>query len=125
MRHCYLEQPLRTCAMQRPDIKGFLTTPKRTANKKLYRGRFTCPDVQWTGTGSEVMATFTVTAEELTDAAESGLIWTDQDVQRGIVPGLEPQPEREICLLAGYPDKRKYVFNVANADEMAEKLLAG
>jgi hypothetical protein len=71
------------------------------------------------------MATFTVTAEELTDAGESGLIWTDQDVQRGIVPGLDPQPDREICLQAGYPDKRKYIFNVQNADEMADKLLAG
>lgn len=111
--------------MPKPDIDGFVAASKRTANRKLYRGRFTCPDVQWTGTGAELMATFTVTAEELTDAADSSLIWTDQDVQRGIVPGLNPQPEREICLQAGYPEKGKYIFNVANADEMAEKLLAG
>lgn len=62
-------------------IDGFLTDPKRTANDKIYTGRFTCPDVQWTGTGPDSMATFTITAIELADAAESGLIWTDQDVQ--------------------------------------------
>jgi len=71
------------------------------------------------------MATFTVTAEELADAAESGLIWTDQDVQRGIVPGAEPSPSREISLTDGYPDRKKYVFNIDNADDMAEKLLFG
>lgn len=110
--------------MQVKTIEGFLSKPKQSANRKLYRGRFTCPDVQWTGSGSDLMATFTITAEELADAAESGLIWTDQDVQRGIVPGLDPQPEREISLQTGYPDSRKYVFNTANADEMADKLLA-
>lgn len=106
-------------------IDGFLATTKKTAGKKTYTGRFTCPDVQWTGSGADLMATFTITGEELADAAESGLIWTDQDVQRGIVPGVEPQPSREISLQAGYPDRRKYIFNETNADEMAEKLLAG
>ncbi|MCZ8064047.1 DNA sulfur modification protein DndB [Silanimonas sp.] len=106
-------------------ISGFLDAAKKTAAKKTYTGRFTCPDVQWTGTGSDLMATFTITGEELADAAESGLIWTDQDVQRGIVPGVDPLPSREISLQAGYPDRRKYVFNEANADEMVEKLLSG
>lgn len=111
--------------MARPDIDGFLLKAKLTANKRPYRGRFTCPGVQWTGSGIDAMATFTVTAEEIADSAEAGLIWTDQDVQRGIVPGTEPPPAREICLRDGYPSKGKYVFNTANADEMAEKLLAG
>jgi hypothetical protein len=106
-------------------IAGFLGAAKKTAGKKTYTGRFTCPDVQWTGSGSDLMATFTITGEELADAAESGLIWTDQDVQRGIVPGVDPQPSREISLQAGYPDRHKYIFNETNADEMAEKLLAG
>lgn len=111
--------------MTKVSIDGFLSAPKKTASNKIYRGRFTCPDVQWTGSGSDLMATFTITAEELADAAESGLVWTDQDVQRGIVPGVDPQPPREISLQAGYPDRRKYIFNESNADEMAEKLLAG
>jgi len=111
--------------MSKPEIDGFLSTPRQSANRKVFRGRFTCPDVQWTGTGAETMATFTITAEEIAAAADSGLIWTDQDVQRGMVPGLDPQPDSEISLQAGYPDKRKYIFNTANADEMAEKLLAG
>jgi len=111
--------------MKKVSVKGFLPTSKKTASKKVYTGRFTCPDVQWTGSGTDLMATFTITAEELADAAESGLIWTDQDVQRGIVPGAGPQPPREINLQAGYPDRNKYIFNSSNADEMAEKLLSG
>lgn len=106
-------------------IDGFIAKAKQTASKKLYRGRFTCSDVQWTGTGGDAMATFTVTAEEIADAADAGLLWTDQDVQRGIVPGAEPRPAREICLREGYPAPGKYIFNASNADEMAEKLLAG
>lgn len=113
------------CTMAKLDVEGFRTTPKKTAGNKVYRGRFTCPDVQWTGTEAELMATFTITAEELADAAESGLIWTDQDVQRGIVPEVEPRPDREISLANGYPDRKKYIFNSSNADDMVEKLLAG
>jgi hypothetical protein len=112
-------------AKQDIEIDGFLSKPKQTASRKLYRGRFTCPDVQWTGSGGDAMATFTATAEEIADAADAGLIWTDQDVQRGIVPGIEPKPDREICLRDGYPAPGKYIFNASNADVMAEKLLAG
>lgn len=111
--------------MSPPQINGFVNKAKQNAKKKVYRGRFTCPDVQWTGTGEDAMATFTATAEEIADAADAGLIWTDQDVQRGIVPGVEPRPAREICLRDGYPAQGKYIFNATNADEMAEKLLAG
>lgn len=111
--------------MAPPQITGFIAKAKQTANKKLYRGRFTCPDVQWTGTAGDAMATFTATAEEIADAADTSLIWTDQDVQRGIVPGLELRPDREICLRDGYPAQGKYIFNAANADEMAEKILSG
>jgi hypothetical protein len=106
-------------------IAGFLTRWKQSANKKLYRGRFTCAGVQWTGEGADSFATFTITASELADAADSGLIWTDQDVQRGIVPGVSPSPAREICLSVGYPQAGKYVFDANNADEITEKLLTG
>ena len=69
--------------------------------------------------------TFTATAEEIADAADAGLIWTDQDVQRGVIPGIEPPPPREISLASGYPAPGKYVFRADNADEIVEKLLAG
>ncbi len=106
-------------------IAGFRARPKRTATGQLYRGRFTCDDVQWTGDPPDLLATFTITAEELTDAAQSQLLWTDQDVQRGIQPGLEPRLERELCLAYGYPDPTKYIFDAKNADDIAEKLLNG
>jgi hypothetical protein len=106
-------------------VAGFLNSPKRTANRKIYRGRFTCPDVQWTGAGADLLATFTITAEELAAAAANGLIWTDQDVQRGILPEASPQPPRELCLADGYPNPRHYIFDVKNADDIVEKLLSG
>ena len=110
-----------------PAVSGFLRRPKRTSGGKLYRGRFTCHDVQWTGTAqrTDLLATFTITAEELADAAASGLLWTDQDVQRGIQPGVEPRPARELSLADGYPDPRKYIFDGKNADDIVEKLLTG
>ena len=110
-----------------PPVSGFRKRPKKTAGGKLYRGRFTCHDVQWTGTGqrNDLLATFTITAEELADAAASGLLWTDQDVQRGIQPGVIPPPARELSLADGYPDPRQYVFDAKNADDIVEKLLKG
>ncbi len=105
-------------------IKGFRNNPKRMKGR-LYRGRFTCPNVQWTGTGNDVLATFTITAEELADAADNNLLWTDQGVQRGIQPDVQPMPSRELCLADGYPDPAKYIFDAKNADDIAEKLLDG
>lgn len=106
-------------------IKGFLKEPKRTAGGDVYQGRFTCHDVQWTGEADESLATFTITAEELADVAESRLLWTDQDVQRGIRPDVSQAQPRELAVGDGYPDPKLYIFNTANADEIAEKLLRG
>lgn len=111
--------------MKTPQISGFLPRAKKTAAGRPYTGRFTCHEVQWTGTGSEALATFTVTADELADAADARLLWTDQDVQRGIRPGLSAQPPREIALSDGYPDPTLYIFDHANADDIVEKLLEG
>jgi hypothetical protein len=108
-----------------PQVKGITSTPKRNASGGLYRGRFSCPDVQWTGAAPDVFATFTITAEELADAADNGLIWTDQDVQRGIQPGLAISPPRELSLRDGYPNAALYIFDADKADEIAEKLLRG
>lgn len=108
-----------------PPVNGFLTRAKKDASGGTYRGRHVCTDVQWTGAASDTFATFTLTADELADAAENGLIWTDQDVQRGIVPGLPQTPAKELNLAVGYPDSHLYIFKVDNADDMVEKLLAG
>ncbi len=111
--------------MRQIEIQGFLKRPKRTASGKSYEGRFTCHDVQWTGEGRDALITFTITAEELAAAAESRLLWTDQDVQRGIQPALTSRPPRELPLADGYPNPALYVFDASNADDITEKLLRG
>jgi hypothetical protein len=106
-------------------IAGFLSEPKRAATGETYRGRLTCTDVQWTGTGPDRFVTFTFTADELAGAADNRLLYTDQDVQRGIVPGLSTPPPRELAVADGYPNSSLYIFKADNADEMVEKLLRG
>ena len=112
-------------AMKTEEIKGFINSPKVTATEVIYKGRFTCHAVQWAGEGSEALATFTITAEEVADAAASNLIWTDQDVQRGIKPDLIKPQSRELSLANGYPDPQFYIFDVVKADDITEKLLSG
>jgi DndB-like DNA-sulfur modification-associated protein len=111
--------------MKKIKLKGFLDAPKRTASHAIRHGRFTAHDVQWTGEGEELLATFTITADEVAEAAESKLLWTDQDVQRGIKPGLVSPPPRELPLCDGYPDSKYYIFNAEKADDITEKLLRG
>jgi hypothetical protein len=105
--------------------RGFIAKAKKTAGDRHFPGRFTCHDVQLTGDGEDLFATFTLTAEELAAAAESQLVWTDQDVQRGIRPDATSGPPRELPVGAGYPDPNLYIFDAAKADDIAEKLLRG
>src|SRR6266545_4547361 len=102
-------------------IKGFLKRPKRNASGGIYRGRLSCSGVQWTGVAPDIFATFTTTAEEIAGAAESRLLWTDQDVQRGVKPGLTEALPRELTLCDGYPDSEKYIFDTEKADAIVEK----
>src|SRR3546814_4337195 len=108
-----------------PDIEGFLDAPKLDANGSVYRGRLDLASVQWTGEGADAFATITVTADQLADAAENRLIWTDQTVQRGVNPAAKEKVPRELALADGYPDKNHYIFDASNADEIVEKLLNG
>ncbi|WP_195760562.1 DNA sulfur modification protein DndB [Agromyces kandeliae] len=107
------------------DIAGFIDEPKFTPTGAQYRGRLTLPGVQWTGRGREAFATATVTLEQIADAAESRILWTDQSVQRGIKPTAPSGLPRELSLSDGYPDDRYYVFDSSNADELTDKLLRG
>jgi DNA-sulfur modification-associated len=111
--------------MKNITVTGFINKAKRTAGGQLYPGRFTCHDVQWTGDGDDLLATFSLTAEEVAGAAENQLVWTDQDVQRGIRPEVTSPPARELPVGSGYPDPKLYVFDSAKADDIAEKLLRG
>lgn len=111
--------------MSKPKIIGFIDNPEKTANDEVYKGRLSCDDVQMTGDGIDAIATFTITARQLVDAADSQMLWTDQDVQRGVRPEVSTKVDRELSLSNGYPDSSIYVFNVESADEMTDKLLHG
>lgn len=104
-------------------VLGFLDAPKELPSGDVYRGRLTLSGVQWTGRGSDIFATVTVTAQQVADAADSRLLWTDQSVQRGLNPAAPAGTPRELPVGDGYPDRRYYVFDAANADDMTEKLL--
>lgn len=108
-----------------PDILGFRENPERTASGATYAGRLCCDDVQVTGDGSEVLITFTVTARQLVDAAKTEMLWTDQDVQRGVRPEVTKKVDKELSLSRGYPAPDTYVFSAEAADDMTEKLLRG
>jgi hypothetical protein len=103
--------------------EGFLKDPPKTAKGRPQTGRFVCSDIQWTGNAHDLLGTFTITARELLAAAESNLLWTDQDVQRGVKPECSGVPT-ELSLAEGYPSSN-YIFISENADEIAEKLLEG
>jgi hypothetical protein len=105
--------------------KGFISNPRKTAGGHLYPGRFSCHDVQLTGEGEDLFATFTLTAEEVAGAAENQLVWTDQDVQRGIRPDAPVSPPRELPVGNGYPDPQLYIFDAVKANDIADKLLRG
>ena len=107
------------------EVQGMLGEPKHLPGGHIYRGRLTLPGVQWTGGGSDIFATATVTAEQLVDAADNQILWTDQSVQRGLNPGSAAGVPRELAVASGYPDKRNYIFDASNADDMTEKLLRG
>jgi hypothetical protein len=111
--------------MTNPEIKGFRDQPEKTPSGADYVGRLSCDDVQITGKGPDTIATFTITARQLLDAVSGGMLWTDQDVQRGIRPEISRRVDRELNLASGYPDSSIYVFNAESADEMAFKLLRG
>lgn len=87
-------------------------------------GRFVCDGIQWTGEGEDLFGTFTITARELLSAADSGLLWTDQGVQRGVKPECAGAPT-ELSLAQGYPDDKTYIFVTENADDITDKLLYG
>ncbi|MFG6460837.1 DNA sulfur modification protein DndB [Roseateles sp. DXS20W] len=111
--------------MSTPEILGFRDQPERTASNSVYTGRLCCDDVQITGDGADAIATFTVTARQLVDAAKTEMLWTDQDVQRGVRPEITNRVEKELSLSRGYPPTDIYVFNAESADDMTEKLLRG
>lgn len=107
------------------DIAGMLAAPPRTATGETDPGRFALFDVQSTSYVTEVVLTCVVTARQVAAAAANRMLWTDQNVQRGVRPEVEPEPATLLAVGEGYPDPTKYVFDSENADDIVEKLLTG
>jgi DNA-sulfur modification-associated len=108
-----------------PAIDGLLDEPRRLPGGDPYRGRFSLPDPRWVVNPQVVYASATLSLEVIADAALSNLLWTDQDVQRGIKEEAPSGMPVQLPLSAGYLDQRFYVFDPSKADNMAEKLLSG
>jgi len=98
---------------------------RRAADGSLDPGVLTLPEIQWASNGSDVAGTCVLTVAQLEAASEARVLWTDQDVQRGVRPEIDPPPPALLPLAEGYPDATQYIFDAANADDMVEKLLAG
>ena len=106
-----------------PDI---LPEPMKRRAGGVYNGRLQISNPQWILNPDDLHAAAGLTVKDIAEAAEKGLIWTDQLVQRGIKPEAEgSKPPVELTLAEGYPDTSLYVFNPTKADEIAEKLLDG
>jgi hypothetical protein len=104
------------------NIAGFLNEPKRDSAGDPYTGRLRLRNVQWTDE-SDLFGTVTLTFDQVADAAESRLLWTDQAVQRGVQPTAAAGVPRELPISDGYPDSQQYIFDARNADALAEKIL--
>lgn len=108
---------------QIPDI---LAEPLKRRGGGIYKGRFQIPGLQWLLNPDDLHATTAMTVRDIATAADNGLIWTDQRVQRGIKPEAEGgKPPVELSLADGYPDTSLYVFDPEKSDEIADKLLSG
>jgi len=108
-----------------PAIAGLRSKPITSVDGSEYTGRLTIYDVQWT-VRKRVFVTCRISARQLLDAAEVDMLWTDQDVQRGVKPEKESgHPARELSLKSGFPDPSVYIFETDKANSIAEQLLAG
>lgn len=106
-------------------IDGVRNTGRTAADGSLDPGILTLPEVRWAANGPDVVGTCVLTVAQIESASETRVLWTDQNVQRGVRPELDPPPSALLPLAEGYPDPTKYVFDSTNADDIAEKLLAG
>src|SRR5437879_1602746 len=106
-------------------VDGILPDGRAAADGSLDPGVLTLPEIQWAANGSDVSGTCVLTVGQLEAASEPRVLRSDQNVQRGVRPELDPPPPALLPLADGYPDPTRYVFDSENADDMVEKLLAG
>lgn len=85
-------------------IEGMRSEPPLTASGGIDPGRFTLFDVQTTVHAGEAVLTCVVTARQVATAVSNRILWTDQNVQRGVRPEVEPPPPTLLPVGDGYPD---------------------
>jgi DNA-sulfur modification-associated len=107
---------------QVPDL---LREPLVRRGGGIYRGRFEVARPLWVLNPDDMHATASLSIRDIATAAEGGLIWTDQVVQRGVRPENQSEAPVELSLADGYPDSSVYVFYPDKADAIATKLLEG
>lgn len=86
--------------------------------------RYMVPDAQVVPNPDDLHITVSLTTRDIAQAAEGNLLFTDQFVQRGKKPGKELEAADELSLAQGFPDPKLYNFEVSQAEEIADRLLA-
>lgn len=107
---------------QVPDL---LREPLSRRGGGIYRGRLDVAGPLWVLNPDDMHATASLSIRDIASAAESGLIWTDQVVQRGVRPERQDDVAVELSLAEGFPDESTYVFYPDKANAIADKLLEG
>jgi DNA-sulfur modification-associated len=105
-----------------PDLRD---APLLRRSGEPYKGRFQIRNPQWIVNKDDLHATVSASIRDIVTAAENGLIWTDQTVQRGVKPEREGQVPVELPLSEGFPDPKSYIFSAEKAEAIAERLLSG
>ena len=106
-------------------VADLLPEPLQRRGGGIYRGRLDVPRPLWVPNPDDMHATASLSIRDIATAAEGGLIWTDQVVQRGVRPENQEDVPLELSLAEGYPDSSAYVFYPDKADAIATKLLEG
>jgi hypothetical protein len=106
-------------------VPDLLPTPLERRGGGVYRGRLDIAHPLWVLNPDDLHATASISIRDIATAAENGLIWTDQVVQRGVRPERQEDVPVQLSLADGYPDSGSYVFNPDKADQIATKLLGG
>src|ERR1700722_2332375 len=91
-------------------IPDLLPQPQTRRGGGFYHGRLDVARPLWVLNPDDLHATASLSIRDIATAAEGGLIWTDQVVQRGVRPENQGEAPVDLSLADGYPDSSVYVF---------------